>query len=140
MASVFTMIIDGEIPGTFVWKDEHVVAFLSINPLNPGHTLVVPREEIDHWIDHDPELVQHTMGVAQSIGKAMQHGFEPERVGMMIAGFEVPHMHVHVVPINGVHDLDFSNAAAAVDREELEAAAATLRASLRELGFEQVAG
>ena len=138
VASVFTRIINGELPGTFVWKDDRAVAFLSINPLNQGHTLVVPREEVDHWIDLDPDLSRHLMDVAHSIGKALHRGFRPRRVGLMIAGFEVPHTHVHVVPINGMHDMDFDNAAAHVDPDELRSAATTIRAALRDLGYQQV--
>jgi histidine triad (HIT) family protein len=130
MATIFTKIIEGEIPATFVWKDDRCVAFLSINPLRQGHTLVVPREEIDHWIDCPAELRDHLFAVSQNIGRAIQEAFSPSRVGLMIAGLEVPHLHIHVVPIDGVHDLDFANAAAHVEREELEEAAAAIRDAL----------
>ncbi len=110
MASVFTKIIDGELPGRFVWQDERCVAFLSIAPLRPGHTLVVPREEIDHWIDLPPELAAHLMLIAQKIGVAQQQAFSPARVGLMIAGMEVPHTHLHVVPIGSEADLRFERA------------------------------
>ena len=130
MPTLFTRIIEGEIPGTFVWKDDQCVAFLSINPLKPGHTLVVPRFEVDHWIDCPPELSAHIFSVARVLGSALQRAFEPTRVGLMIAGLEVPHLHIHLVPIDGVHDLDFANAAASVDPEELETAAAAIRAEL----------
>jgi histidine triad (HIT) family protein len=134
MASVFTKIIQGEIPGTFVWRDERCVAFLSINPLRMGHTLVVPVEEIDHWIDAPGDLRDHLFSVAQAIGGALHEAFHPERVGLMIAGLEVPHLHLHVVPIDGVHDLDFANAAASVDREQLDHAAERIRSALRAAG------
>lgn len=130
MPTVFTRIIDGEIPGTFVWEDSQCVAFLSINPLRHGHTLVVPRAEIDHWIDCPDELRDHLFAVAQKIARAQQKAFNPERVGLMIAGLEVPHLHLHVVPMDGVHDLDFANAAAGVERHELEAAAEAIKAQL----------
>ena len=134
MATIFTKIIEGEIPATFVWKDERCVAFMSINPLRRGHTLVVPREEIDHWIDCPAELRDHLFAVSQTIGRAIQEAFSPTRVGLMIAGLEVPHLHIHVVPIDGVHDLDFANAAAHVEREELEAAAVAIRDALAVAG------
>jgi histidine triad (HIT) family protein len=134
MATVFTKIIQGEIPGTFVWRDERCVAFLSINPLRDGHTLVVPVEEIDHWIDAPADLRDHLFSVAQVIGGALQEAFRPERVGLMIAGLEVPHLHLHVVPIDGVHDLDFANAATSVDREHLDHAAERIRSALRAAG------
>ncbi len=138
MATVFTKIIDGEIPGRFVWKDERCVAFLSINPLRPGHTLVVPRDEIDHWLDLSEDLLTHLTAVAQSIGKAMQKAYNPVKVGLMLAGLEVPHVHFHVVPIWGVNDLDFRNADPSPNDEELEGAAVTLRSTLRDLGFAEV--
>ncbi len=134
MATVFTRIIEGELPGVFVWRDERVVAFLSINPLQPGHTLVVPVEEVDHWVDADPDLSAELFRVAQIVAAAQQRAFRPERVGLMIAGLEVPHLHVHVVPIRGVHDLDFANAASNVDPADLEAAADRIRAELRTAG------
>ena len=139
MPSVFTRIIRGELPGRFVWRDERCVAFLSIAPLRPGHTLVVPVEEVDHWLDLDPDLLAHLMAVSQSIGKALQRGFRPAKVGVVIAGLEVPHVHVHLVPIDGVHDLDFDRADPDPDPAGLDHAAATIRASLRQLGFRQVA-
>jgi histidine triad (HIT) family protein len=130
MATIFTRIIDGEIPGTFVHDDEQCVAFMSINPLRRGHVLVVPRDEIDHWIDAPRPLRDHLFDVAQRIGAAQQRAFQPERIGLMIAGLEVPHLHVHVVPIDGVRDLDFANAATSVDRDDLDAAAQAIRAEL----------
>lgn len=138
MASIFTMIINGDIPGRFVWRDDRVVAFLTIAPLRPGHTLVVPREEIEHWVDLEPDLFAHLTGVSQAIGKAIDEAFHPTKVGMMIAGLEVPHVHLHVVPIDTVHDLDFANADAGPTPESLDAAATQIRTSLRSLGYEQV--
>lgn len=138
MATVFTMIIDGEIPGTFVWRDEQCVAFMSINPLRAGHVLVVPRMEVDHWLDCPPELRDHLFEVSQTIGGGIAQVWSPAKVGLMIAGLEVPHMHIHVVPIDGVHDLDFTNAAASVDRDELEEAAASIRYILQGQGAEGV--
>ena len=137
MATLFTRIIEGEIPGTFVWKDERCVAFLSINPLRTGHTLVVPRMEIDHWIDCPPDLSEHLFTVARAIGRALQLAFRPTRVGLMIAGLEVPHLHIHLVPIDGVHDLDFANAKS-VERQELDEAASLIRDQLRSSGLSGV--
>ena len=134
MATVFTRIINGELPGRFVWRDNLCVAFLSIQPLQPGHTLVVPVQEIDHWLDLDPALLSHLTEVARKVGQAQQRAFQPEKVGLMLAGLEVPHVHFHVVPINGAHDMDFSRAQNA-PAEELEDAAQKIRAALRELGY-----
>ncbi len=138
MPTIFTRIIDGELPGRFVWKDEHCVAFLSINPLQAGHTLVVPRAEVDHWLDLDPALTVHLTRVSQTIGRALMAAFRPLKVGMMIAGLEVPHVHLHVVPIKGLRDLDFANAERNPRDEELDAAADKIRAELREQGAAEV--
>jgi histidine triad (HIT) family protein len=135
MPTIFTRIIDGELPGVFVWRDETCVAFLSINPLQPGHTLVVPREEVDHWIDADPGLTAHLVDVAQKIGRALMEEFQPVKVGLMLAGLEVPHLHYHVVPIRGVHDLDFANAASSVDPAELAAIGDRITARLEAAGL-----
>jgi histidine triad (HIT) family protein len=134
MATIFTLIIRGELPGRFVWRDDRCVAFLSINPLQPGHTLVVPVDEIDHWVDLDPDLMAHLTGVAHAIANVQQAVFRPEKVGLMIAGLEVPHVHLHVVPIRGVHDLDFANADADPDAAALDAAAESIRRGLRDAG------
>ncbi len=136
MATVFTKIIDGEFPGRFVWRDDRCVAFLSINPLQHGHALVVPIVEVDHWLDLEPELNAHLMTVSQAIGQAQQAAFSPVRVGLMIAGLEVPHVHLHVVPINGVHDLDFANAARDPDPAAMDDAQEALIVSLRDLGHD----
>jgi histidine triad (HIT) family protein len=138
MASVFTMIINGELPARFVWKDDRCVAFLSINPFAPGHTLVVPRQEIDHWIDLDDDLYQHLMYVTKSIGKALDLGFKASKVAMMIAGLEVPHAHIHVIPVEGMHDLDADNANLAPNPDDLDAAADRIRAALRALEYSEV--
>jgi histidine triad (HIT) family protein len=140
VATLFTRIIDGELPARFVWKDELCVAFLSNRPLRPGHALVVPRAEVDHWVDAEPNLLAHLMQAAQVIGKAQMAAFKPNRIGMMIAGLEVPHLHLHVVPIRGVHDLDFNNQDPNPDPGEMDTAAASIRKELRALGFQEAAG
>lgn len=138
MPSIFSRIIAGELPATFVWKDDRAVAFLSIAPMMPGHTLVVPRDEIDHWIDLDPELAAHLFVVAQTIGRAQNLEWKPRRIGMLIVGEEVPHTHLHVVPINNPGELSFAHADASPDPAALDDAAARLRARLRELGRSEV--
>jgi histidine triad (HIT) family protein len=139
MPTLFTRIINGEIPGRFVWKDDRCVAFLTIEPMRPGHTLVVPREEIAHWIDLDADLNAHLFEVARVIGQAQSAAFEPRRIGVMIVGEEVPHTHVHVVPIDSVAELSF----AAIDRnpapDALDAAAEAIRAQLHAMGRQEVA-
>lgn len=138
MATLFTKIIEGEIPGTFVWRDDVCVAFLSIAPLSPGHTLVVPRREVDHWLDLTPEELSHVMAVAQTIGRALQRAYEPVKVGLMIAGLEVPHVHVHVSNVNAVHDLDFATADTSASADDLAAAAGRIRVALRQMGRDEV--
>ncbi|NMH96471.1 HIT family protein [Pseudonocardia acidicola] len=134
MSTLFTKIIDGELPGRFVWSDDRAVGFLSINPLGPGHTLVVPREEVDHWVDADPELIGHLTVVAHTIGNAMRTVWQPPRVGLIVAGFEVPHLHVHVFPAWEMGAFDFATAARSVDAAEQDGHAEKLRAALREAG------
>ena len=95
---------------------------------------MVPIAEVDHWIDLDPDLAAHLMTVSQRIARAQQAAFDPLKVGLMIAGLEVPHVHLHVVPITGVHDLDFANADPSPDPTALDDAAERLRAALAELG------
>jgi diadenosine tetraphosphate (Ap4A) HIT family hydrolase len=126
MATIFTRIINGEIPGLFVHRDERCVAFLDIRPLAPGHVLVVPIAEVDHWIDLAPELSAHLFAVAQRIGQAQQRAFGCERVGLIIAGYEVPHTHVHVIPTTHMGQLSFANAAAASPEALREAAEAII--------------
>jgi histidine triad (HIT) family protein len=134
MATIFSRIIAGEIPGTFVWRDELCVAFLSINPLAHGHTLVVPVAEYDHWVDLPTGLAAHLFDVTHRIGRAQQVAFQCERVGVIIAGYEVPHTHIHVIPTSSMRQLNFANAAAAVSREDLQAAAEAIRAALESIG------
>ncbi|MEW1981803.1 HIT family protein [Citricoccus sp. NPDC079358] len=134
MSTVFTRIINGELPGRFVWKDETCVAFLSIGPLTQGHTLVVPRAEVDLWTDADPELVSHLMTVAQVIGQVQVQAFNAHRAGLMIAGYEIPHLHVHVWPSNSLDDFDLDQVDNHPEPEDLDDAADRIRAGLRVAG------
>lgn len=138
MSTLFSKIIDGQIPGRFIWKDEQCVAFLSIGPLTAGHTLVVPREEIDEFTDASDELMAHLMQVVGKIGRAQKRAFGSARAGVMIAGFEVPHLHVHVWPTNALSDFDLSRAEQQPDPALMDASAEKLRAALREDGHGQV--
>jgi histidine triad (HIT) family protein len=133
MPSVFSRIIAGELPAHFVWSDERCVAFLSHRPLQPGHSLVVPRLELDDWLDLEPALLTHLMDVSQRLGRALQRGFETPRVGVMIAGFEVPHVHIHLVPIHSERNLRLSEASLNTRPEEMEHAAETIRVALAAL-------
>jgi histidine triad (HIT) family protein len=134
MATLFTSIINGDIPGRFVWRDDRAVVFLTIAPIRPGHALVVPIEEVDHWIDLDPDLASHLMVVAREVGRAQQAAFEPERIGLIVAGLEVPHTHLHLIPIDSEGDLSFSKADHSPDAVALDDAAERIRAALRAQG------
>ncbi|MGD9986092.1 HIT family protein [Pseudonocardia sp.] len=134
MSTLFTKIIDGELPARFVWSDDTCVGFLSINPLGPGHTLVVPRAEVDHWVDAQSGLIAHLTAVSHVVGNAVRTVFAPPRVGLLVAGFEVPHLHLHVFPARDMAAFDFANAAKTVDDAEQDAHAEALRAALRDAG------
>lgn len=132
MATIFTKIMNKELPGRFVYEDDECVAFLTREPLAPGHTLVVPRREIDHWLDVEPGLMSHLIRVAQRVGQAIEHVYKPSRVGVVIAGLEVPHVHIHLIPINEVRDLEFARVDRNPDPSDLDEAARLLTAALKQ--------
>jgi diadenosine tetraphosphate (Ap4A) HIT family hydrolase len=134
VSTLFSRIIEGEIPGRFVWRDERCVAFLTIAPLRPGHVLVVPRQEVDEWTDADDDLLAHLIATAKQIGAAQKTSFQAPRAGLVIAGFEVPHLHVHVFPAWDVNDFNFDNADRKPEPAELDAAADRLRQALLQAG------
>lgn len=134
MASVFSKIISGELPGRFVYEDDDVVSFLSIAPITVGHALVVPRAEIDNWQSVDPAVFSRVMEVSQLIGKAVVKALPCERAGLIIAGLEVPHLHVHVFPVNNLSDFGFANADQNPSAQSLDDAQAKIKAALAELG------
>jgi histidine triad (HIT) family protein len=135
MSTIFSKIIEGQIPGRFVWRDDDVVAFLPIALLAPGHTLVVPIEPVDHWIDLDPELNAKVWTVAQTISRALDAIYSPTKVGVLVVGEEVPHAHVHLVPFTQLSQMSFANQDADPAAEALDQQAEALRAALREAGF-----
>ena len=130
MPTIFTRIIDGEIPGTFVHRDPRCVVFMSINPMARGHALVVPVEEYDHWIDMPDDLTAHLFAMSHRVGRAQKAAFDCDKVGVIIAGYEVPHTHIHLIPTVNMSQLSFANAAASIDRVDLETAAAAIRTAL----------
>lgn len=134
MSTVFEMIIAGEIPGLFAWADEQVVAFATIEPIQPGHLLVVPREPIDQFSDLDDDLLAHAAVVSARIGRAQRAAFDAPRAAVAIAGFEVPHAHIHVFPAWDEAGMALSNARPA-PREELVENVERVRAALREAGW-----
>lgn len=134
MSSIFTKIIDGEIPGHFVWTDDVCVAFLVIDPITDGHTIVVPREPVQEWTAAEPELLVHLTRVAQSIGRAQQEAWSAKRVGLLAEGYEVAHLHLHVWPTQSPADFDPHDVVRGQDHEVLAANAETLRSALRAAG------
>jgi histidine triad (HIT) family protein len=136
MTTVFSKIIAGELPGRFVYRDETVAAFLTIEPIAYGHTLVVPVEEIDRWTDGPADLWLHLNEVAQQVGKAIVDGFGAPRAGYLIAGFEVPHTHIHVFPAADMSGYNLSNIMGMDDTDpaQMDAAAEKIRAGLRAQG------
>ena len=137
MSTIFTRIIEGELPGRFVWRDDRAVAFLSIQPLAEGHVLVVPVEEYDHWTDLPQELAEHLMAVSQKVGQAIREAYQPRRVGLMIQGFEVPHTHLHVWPADSVQEFSFANVDQDPSEESMDRAQEKIRAALEAAGHRE---
>lgn len=108
MASIFSKIVQGDIPSYKITEDEHYYAFLDINPLAKGHTLVIPKQETDNVFDLDEATYKGLWLFAKKVAKAIDASMPCERVGVAVVGLEVPHAHIHLVPINGIYDIDFS--------------------------------
>ncbi|MDY6050009.1 MAG: HIT family protein [Corynebacterium sp.] len=117
MSSIFTKIINGEIPGRFVYRDEKAVAFLDIAPQVPGHVLVVPVAEVNKWTDLDADTWAHLTAVAQKVGQAVIEVFGSERASFIIAGFDVPHTHIHVFPANSMEGYNLAAKATVTDAD-----------------------
>ncbi len=132
MASVFTHIINGDLPGHFVYQDDIAIAILTIQPIKAGHVLVIPRAEVDHWDDLPTETITHLMSVSQIISKALKQCYNPTRVGLLIAGLEVPHTHLHLVPMDSMGDLDIKNARDA-DQDELKKNAQLISEAIKKI-------
>lgn len=131
MGSVFSRIVDGELPAHKVHEDHAYLAFLDIQPVRVGHTLVIPKVEIDHLLDLDAETYDGLFAVVRRVGLALRQVFAPPRVGVVVAGFEVPHAHVHVLPIAKLSDtnIESGNRISQTD-DELAETAARIRAAL----------
>lgn len=134
MPSLFTRIINRELPGRFVYEDDEFVAFLTIEPMTQGHTLVVPRAEVDQWQDLDSGAFGRIMALSQRIGQAVVRAFGAPRAGLLIAGLEVPHLHVHVFPAYHLTDFGFAGVDRNPSPESLDEAQAKIVAALAELG------
>lgn len=134
MSTIFTKIINGEIPGRFVWTDEVCVAFATIEPHTDGHVLVVPRAEVGSYVDAPDDVVAHLAVVAKRIGAVQVRVFGAPRAGLIVAGYGVDHLHLHVLPIRSEEDLSFSSARHP-EGGELDAAMERLRSGLVEDGW-----
>jgi len=128
--TLFTKIINGDIPARFAYRDDLCVVFMSINPITTGHALVVPVQEIDQWTDLPEELSQHLFLIASNIGNAQKRAFGCERAGLIVAGFEVDHCHIHVIPTNSIDDLSVANATAHVEGQMLQDACDKIKGEL----------
>ena len=117
MPTIFSKIINGEIPCHKIWENEKCLAFLDVRPINPGHTLVIPKKEIDYLFDADDSLLSELMVFAKKVAKAIGKEVPCKKVGVMVAGLEVPHAHIHLIPINSVGDLNFARAKPAAGEE-----------------------
>lgn len=138
-ASIFSKIIAGDIPGHFVWRDDKAVAIMTIGPICPGHLMVIPVEEIDHWDDLPEALANHCLSVARTLAKALKAVYGCRRVSLQIVGLEVPHTHLHLVPIDKLEDANFANARPA-DSDELAAEAEKIRRQLAVMGLKTESG
>lgn len=127
MATIFTKIVRGEIPSYKIAEDERYYAFLDINPLAKGHTLVIPKQEIDYIFDLDAELLGGMMVFAQKVAKALKQTVPCNRVGVAVLGLEVPHAHIHLIPLNRESDINFSNPKLKLTVEEFETLANEIR-------------
>lgn len=134
MSTLFTKIIEGEIPGRFAWADDRSVVFATINPITDGHMLVVPRAEVPKFTEADDDLLDHLMHVAKYVGQACEKAFDAPRAALLVAGFEIPHLHLHVLPAWGEAELSFAKARQDVPSDEIDAATERVRSALRELG------
>lgn len=130
MASVFSKIITGDIPCYKIAENEHCFAFLDINPLKKGHTLIVPKKETDQFFEQDETTLKELVVFSKSIAKAIKMTFNCDRVSMQVIGLEVPHAHIHLIPINTPGDCNFSNTKLSLSKEEFESIAQQIKANM----------
>jgi diadenosine tetraphosphate (Ap4A) HIT family hydrolase len=135
MSSIFSKILAGELPGHYVWKDAACFAIMTIQPIRSGHLIVIPNEEVNHWDDMPVATAEHVMRVAQKIAKGIKAVIPCKRVGVTVIGLEVPHAHVHLIPIDNLMDMDFK-LAHMLPKEELAATALSIRTALETLGYQ----
>ena len=133
MASIFSRIIAGEIPSFKIAEDERCFAFLDINPIVYGHTLVIPKKEVDYYFDLDDEYLSHLNVFAKKIAHALRQEVDCIRIGVMIAGLEVPHAHIHLVPMQSIGDLSFRNPRPEISKEKMAALAEKVSKAFNDL-------
>ncbi len=133
MSSIFTKIVSGEIPSYKIAEDENYYAFLDINPLAKGHTLVIPKKEVDYIFDIDDERYKGLFAFAKKVGLAIEKVVPCKRMGLTVIGLEVPHAHIHLIPINSIYDMDFKQPKLKLEAEEFESMAENIRKALKEL-------
>lgn len=127
MASIFTRIVQGEIPCHKIAEDERFLAFLDINPLHEGHTLVIPKVEVDYLFDLDDALLAGILPFAKEVARKIKAVVPCTRIGVTVIGLEVPHAHVHLIPIDGMHDMEFSRPKLKLSQEEFASLAERIR-------------
>src|SRR4051812_9504534 len=127
MASIFTRIISGEISSYKIAENNNCFAFLDISPLSKGHTLVVPKKEVDYIFDMEDELHKELWNFSKQVSKAIERAVPCKRIGVAVIGLEVPHAHIHLIPINRVSDMNFAMPKLSFSKEEMEATAAAIR-------------
>lgn len=129
MPSIFTRIVSGEIPCHKVAENDRFLAFLDINPLREGHTLVIPKIEVDRFFDLPSDILQEIMPFAQGVAAKIERVIPCDRIGLTVIGLEVPHAHVHLIPIEGPHDMEFSRPKLKLSQEQLAAIAERIRSA-----------
>ena len=130
MSSIFSKIVAGEVPCFKIAENNEFLAFLDAFPLVPGHTLVIPKKEIDYIYDLSDESLSSLMIFSKPIAKAIEKVVPCKRIGVTVIGLEVPHAHVHLIPINGVADMDFSRPKLPIEKEEMESIASKIKSFL----------
>lgn len=131
MASIFSKIVAGEIPCYKVAEDENYLAFLDVFPLKKGHTLVIPKKEVDYIFDLDDKIYSGLMDFSKRVALAMKKSIDCKRISLQVVGLEVPHAHIHLIPINTMNDCNFSNEKLKFSKEEFEATAKLIASNFK---------
>jgi histidine triad (HIT) family protein len=133
MATIFTKIVNGEIPSYKIAEDDNYYAFLDINPLAKGHTLVIPKKEVDYIFDVEDDLLKGLFAFSKQVARAIEKVIPCKRIGLTIIGLEVPHAHVHLIPINSIYDMDFKQPKLKLEPDEFETIAESIKTAYAEL-------